>query len=478
MLEILEHRVLFVGAPLIVDQIGGNLIVHGNGYDVLVTRNANGVFVTEGNLGEWYGTHGPYTGVSSLEIYGSDHDDLIDSRAVPIPTRVYAYGDDDVIITGNASDTVDGGLGSDTVDGRGGFNVMSYTNRTENINGAIETRPLVPAASSYVGAYTSGWADLGAEHDTFENMHQINGGSGNDTLRGDVGDYDDAVDYLGKTFTLVMSGGAGNDTLSVRGFHDVDSSAKGRFAPLVYGGTGNDKLTYNGLSHASLFGQNGNDTLFVGAEDYLWIDEADGGAGTDLQNVHVFSDMASMYAGILAPNFENAEVYNSAIEFHGNGLNNNIKVFGGYADAYGSGGNDTITLTGTVTRHAYGEAGNDTIYGSDANDFLVGGGGNDRLFGNNGNDWLWADTGDDSLDGGNGNDSLYGNDGKDTLVGGYGNDRLDGGAQVDYFYGGPGADLIYARDGSLDFLFGGDGTDKAQRDAAEQIVDSIEVTLP
>lgn len=114
-----------------------------------------------------------------------------------------------------------------------------------------------------------------------------------------------------------------------------------------------------------------------------------------------------------------------------------------------------------------GNAGNDTLVGSDFDDEIKGGSGNDIIDGGAGNDELKGDAGDDSLEGGEGDDSLGGREGDDTLSGGDGDDTLGGGENDDSIRGGSGDD--YGRggtgrddivgDGGDDNLVGGDGLD-------------------
>ena len=87
---------------------------------------------------------------------------------------------------------------------------------------------------------------------------------------------------------------------------------------------------------------------------------------------------------------------------------------------------------------AYGEWGNDVIYGSDEIDALYGDldsginiaaafvGGDDVIFGYGGND---------AIDGGAGNDFLDGGDGIDTIYGRVGDDKIFGQAGDDIIYG-------------------------------------------
>jgi Ca2+-binding RTX toxin-like protein len=125
------------------------------------------------------------------------------------------------------------------------------------------------------------------------------------------------------------------------------------------------------------------------------------------------------------------------------------------------------------------DAGNDTLEGSDADDFADAGAGDDRLQMREGNDIVLAGDGNDTVDGGIGFDLVRGGNGDDSLVGNGGNDTLDGESGVDTLLGGSGADLLRGglgndvlsgmgnrnasnADGSfdgLDTLLGGDGDD-------------------
>lgn len=97
--------------------------------------------------------------------------------------------------------------------------------------------------------------------------------------------------------------------------------------------------------------------------------------------------------------------------------------------------------------------------------------------GGSGDDSLAGGLGNDSLDGGSGQDVLLGGDGNDLLTGGTNNDTLDGGAGNDNLLGGRGNDRFFnfsavtAPATDVDALNGGLGTDKADEDSVDQMVD-------
>ncbi len=96
-----------------------------------------------------------------------------------------------------------------------------------------------------------------------------------------------------------------------------------------------------------------------------------------------------------------------------------------------------------------GDSGADTIQGGDGDDLIDGGTGNDNLRGNHG---------DDLITGGAGDDTINGNFGFDTINGNDGDDRIFGGAENDLLGGDDGNDRVNGQ-GLNDTLFGGNGDD-------------------
>jgi len=201
------------------------------------------------------------------------------------------------------------------------------------------------------------------------------------------------------------------------------------------------------------------------------------------------------------------------------GLGGNDTIFGGPGGdtVEGGAGNDVISGEGgaDVLRGGNGadvingDEGGDTIDGGLGNDIPAGGNGedlivgddlvdcaeatsapglnDDEIFGGSGHDIIWGcqgadkihgEGGDDFTDGNQGDDVLLGDQGSDKLRGRAGADTLTGGTRKDVLVGGSGNDALFARDGVLDVVRGGGGSnDEAQVDEDLDEVTGVEVLL-
>ena len=107
-----------------------------------------------------------------------------------------------------------------------------------------------------------------------------------------------------------------------------------------------------------------------------------------------------------------------------------------------------IVLVGRVAPLLGGTAGDDSFPGTPGNDTFDGGAGSDTIFGAGGDDVLRSGTSSGSLDrlfGGEGSDTLYGGGNIDLLFGGNGNDTIynDGSNTIgELFDGGAGDDVM------------------------------------
>jgi Ca2+-binding RTX toxin-like protein len=129
----------------------------------------------------------------------------------------------------------------------------------------------------------------------------------------------------------------------------------------------------------------------------------------------------------------------------------------------GSVGDDTIDVSGSTTAaidFIFGNAGDDSLTGSNFHgDFIDGGTGDDLISGKAGNDQIKGGDGADFILGGADNDVIYGDEG---------NDNLQGGTGIDDLYGGNGNDILNGGI-ELDRLFGGFGDDSYTFGATTQI---------
>ena len=140
---------------------------------------------------------------------------------------------------------------------------------------------------------------------------------------------------------------------------------------------------------------------------------------------------------------------------------------------------DDFIRLGPADDTAYGNDGNDIIYGGSPTTSASNGGasaGLDHLYGGAGDDILYGEDMPDLMDGGSGDDWLYGGssgssiNGVDQLIGSEGNDHLYGGAGIDKLYGGLGDDYIYGGDDTDPFVYGGDGNDYINGDSGQDVL--------
>lgn len=344
------------------------------------------------------------------------------------------------------------------------------------------------------------------------------GGRGADILRGGDGDdrlYIDADD-------LLISGGAGIDTVVVQGTVGITLDLAATDIEHAYGSAGDDVLTASGAIESVLIdGRGGNDTI-TGSD---FNDTLRGGDGDDLLQGGAGDD--TLVGG---PGFDTL--------LGGNG--NDRLYISGYDD-WGDGGDgyDTVVVQGggpvyidldvwNVER-AYGGDGDDYFYGDyravsveinagAGNDWLVGGSANDTLRGGAGNDSFEGGVGADLIVGGDGvdiayfsrsgaavtvnlttgmgsggvaegdrlsgieniqgsyyGDTLIGNTAANQLDGWEGNDTLSGGKGDDTFIGGNGSDLLIGGSGADAFRFLRYDTGSDTIQDFENGVDRIEV---
>ena len=301
----------------------------------------------------------------------------------------------------------------------------------------------------------------------------LDGGGGGDTLRGGGG-RDHVLGGSGDDF---VDGGDGRDI--VRGGSGNDVVSGGRDDDFLRGDTGNDRLI-GGEGWDRLLGDEGNDFLEGGGGEDVLI----GGAGDDLMSGGAREDHF-LYRGNFGndvildfkpgEDFIDLRLMPEAIGFSelviaetedGCGVVITHDSIGGSIELRGLAPSDlsasdfkmpdgettVVTIDGAwFTRPT------NTHDGSDSSQLYLDGAGDGTAFGNGGEDRIFGGEGDDCLDGGSSPDAIYGEEGNDIIEGGYGSDRLFGGEGDDRIHGGRFKDGFVDRHGDL--LVGGEGND-------------------
>ncbi|MDR7154998.1 serralysin [Sphingobium xenophagum] len=393
------------------------------------------------------------------------------------------------------------------------YNLSNYTtNLTLDLNpGGHSTFSSAQIAYLGDGQYARGniFNALLFGGNTASLIENANGGSGNDSITGNVAN--NVLNGNGGNDTLIglsgndtLNGGAGNDVLdggdgddTLYGGDGNDILDGGSGTDVIYGGSGDD-IIYGGFFGDTVFGESGNDVFIIRQNNIgtEFGDNIDGGTGTDRldlsQIATTYGSTVNLTSGSWQYNplyggpwtiisVENVDGTQLADTITGNSVANIIN---------GNGGDDIIS----------GAGGDDTLNGGGGNDLLIGGDGNDILDGGSGIDILYGEAGDDTFrifNGWNGGygEIYLGGAGSDTFdfsattvstsivdladgtftytpggsgalslssienaIGNSGADTLRGSAEVNYLVGNGGNDALYGRGGN-DTLIGGEGDD-------------------
>ena len=332
--------------------------------------------------------------INVSEIRGTNRNDLINAGNSITGVTLNGRAGDDMLVSGDGADTIDGGDDEDTV---------SYEESDAAVTVMLD------------GSDVSGGH---AEGDTLSNIENVIGSVHDDLFGGTVGantfDGGDGVDTVtyadsaeGITvFTSGRGGRAGAEGDRLNNIENITGSSQqdqivlnsgSAVDNVVNAGDGDDRIRERDGGTNILNGEDGDDNLF-------------GGSGNDTLN----------------------------------GGNDSDNLFGGQ-------GNDTLNGGDDAARDAlFGSSGDDILNGGGGNDALRGNTGMDTLNGGDGTDNLQGGNQNDILNGDAGVDTLDGGSGNDILNGGTGNDRLTGGGSNDIFIfeDGSGIDRI------TDFNFG------------------------
>jgi Ca2+-binding RTX toxin-like protein len=330
----------------------------GDGNDTL-TGTGTGFFL-QGNQGADSLTGGVGGGI----IYGGADNDTIHVVGSGTSTATHNLvngnaGDDTIVSTNVAGDTLYGGQGQDNITGAGN-DLVNGNAGNDVILGAGGNNTLYGGQDND-SISTSGANDL------------INGNAGNDTIHD-----------TGATGQATIHGGQGNDLITVDG-------AAGSHGALVFGDLGDDTIISTGGFNDTLSGGDGNDSISATSLVAGTAYSIDGGAGVNTISV-VHSGVSSGNDTITAGdgvggvgNTIDLTVVGAGNDQIVTGLGNdiiNVHGAGTGSDTINAGaGNNTISID---PAHTGGEsilsgAGADTITGGAGNDTINSGEGNDHI---------------------------------------------------------------------------------------------------
>ena len=250
---------------------------------------------------------------------------------------------------------------------------------------------------------------------------------------------------------LVLTGGAGNDTL--------------------IGHSGNDFLD-GGLGADTMYGGLGNDIFVVDNIEDVIVESAN--EGIDTMQTSVAQNLPGNVENVLiTPGASFVFVMGNTLNnvMTGNDLSNVLSGAVGDDLIYGGGGNDDLGA-GTGTDELYGGLGDDTYRTIDSSDLVI-------EYANEGTDKVWCDFDNYVMaanveilsllgnvthaTGNDGDNVMNGTGGNQVLEGGAGNDVLDGSTEIDTLVGGIGND-VYIVDSTTDIIteLANEGTDTVQ----------------
>ncbi|MEO5338241.1 MAG: cadherin-like domain-containing protein, partial [Magnetospirillum sp. WYHS-4] len=302
----------------------------------------------------------------------------------------------------------------------------------------------------------------------------ITGTSGNDSLAGGAGN--DVISTGGSSGEDFIDAGKGDDTITGSGSTD----------DRLLGGLGDDKIYSSDSSGDMMVGGGGDDQAWGGGGNDLYVfevgggdDTFHGGSGTDqmvlMGDNGVITDASQFTITMTSGSYTAQSGYlqfssgatgvinfadGSSLTFDGVEklqLQDDFSFDDGW-DFFQGADQRSDSFQGIVGDGNYfGSAGNDTITGNTAEDFVSGGAGNDVISTGDDNDILIGGTGNDRLTAGSDNDIMAGNEGNDVLDGG------SGSADIAVFSGNRAQYMVTQNaDGSYsvrDLVVGRDGTD-------------------
>lgn len=484
------------GANTITGNSGINTLTGGDGDDTYFVQNTGDTVVENSS-------EGTDTVSSSVSFTITDED-------VEHLTLTGSSGNS---ATGNASaNTLTGNTGNNTLTGLGGGDAL--------VGGAgTDTASYAGSAAVNVNLSTGVVSGGDAVGDSFSSIENLTGSSNDDTLTGDAN-------------ANRIDGGAGEDTMTGLGGNDVYVVDNVNDSVVEAGGGGTDTVessvtiaalfaevenltltgssaidgTGNGLAN-TITGNSGNNALAGGAGDDIYVVQNAG--DTVVENAAEGTDRINTSVSFtLSANVENMVLTGAGITGTGNALDNTFFVddTGDQVVEAASGGVDTVsssvsytitdedvehlTLTGSASNSATGNASANTLTGNTGDNVLIGLGGGDALVGGDGSDTAsyagstavsvnlssGAVAGGDAVgDTFSSIENLIGSSNVDALTGDANANRIDGGAGADNM-AGLGGDDTYVVDNVSDVVTeaGGSGEDTVESSVTFTLVADIE----
>ena len=429
-----DHLRGFAGHDTLLGTWGSDWLDGGTGDDVMEGGADNDTYVVDSALDVVtdLADGGTDTVRSSLTWTLGDH---IEHLTLTGSAALSGFGNAlDNALTGNAAaNRLEGMAGADTLDGGAGIDTM--------VGGAGDDTYVVEVSG-----------DRAIERLAGDGVDTVLSSATAFTLEANVENLilagSASISGAGNTLANVITGNTGHNLLSGEEGNDT-----------LLGGAGSDSL-YGGAGADSLVGGTGDDVYRVGAITDTVVENAD--EGVDTVEAHV--------SWTLGEHIENVVLGGAThLSATGNALANRITGNDGYNLLTGNAGNDTIdggigadTMVGGTGDDAYwvnssadvvtelvGE-GTDLVF-STAKTFTLGanvehltlqGTGSISATGNALANTMTGNAGDNTLDGGQGDDQLLGGAGNDSLLGNAGNDTMAGGAGSDFYRVGSASDVV------------------------------------
>ena len=319
-----------------------------------------------------------FTGGSGNDTYtGGNENDTITGNAGD--DTLYGAGGDDTMTGDAGNDSLFGGSGDDTIDGGSGADVIDGGSNADSITGGSGDDKVNLTASfgndTIAGGETSetagDWLDASGMDKsvtlifTGSEAGSVTDGTSTATFSQienfRLSGFNDSLNGASNTASMVVDGGAGNDTITGGSGNDT-----------VFGGSGNDSLTGGGGDDTFRLATGfGTDTMMGGETGETGGDTLD---ASDLNRTvtvtYTGSEAGTISDGVSTGTFsqiENMTLTSGADSVNGAASTTGIKLDAGGASDTVTGGSGADTL--------YGGSGADSVSGNDGDDALYGGGG-------------------------------------------------------------------------------------------------------